>query len=201
MSDSPYDPREPDPPDGDSLPDHHGVEAALPALESYFAPLLLSRVRRSPAWPELARRREPEDVLEIVWLKLRRQLERLIGTPGREVLCTSLRVLCDRTLSELLEQERARRGEGRSPGAPLRTGPADGWTEAEVEGDQSEVDSDEELLTLARLVLSEGELLAWQHVDRGGYTAEEVGDLVLDCSAADVDELLEQARAKLVPLQ
>ncbi len=200
MSDSPYDPREPDPPAGDSLPDHHGAEAALPALESYFAPLLRSRVRRSPAWPELARRLGPEDVLEIVWLKLRRQLERTIGTPGTEALRTSLRVFCDRTLGELLEQERTRQGEGRSPGTPLRTGPADRWTEA-AEEDQSEVDPDEELGTLARLVLSEREQLAWQHVDRTGYTAEEVGDLVLDCSATDVEELLEQARAKLVPLQ
>jgi len=170
------------------------LEATLASLERHYAPLLRSRVRRSTAWPMLERRYRPEDVLAIVKLKLKRHLERGDALPARDALRESLRTFCDRALSELFEDETARRANGgRGAAAPRRA-------ERHEEAASEEDDPNEELLALARLLLDDRERLAWRHVDLGGYELEEVGDLVLDCSAAEVRELVATARARLESL-
>lgn len=170
------------------------IEATLASLERHYAPLLRSRVRRSAAWATLERRHRPEDVLAIVRLKLKRHLERTDAMPGRGALRDSLRTFCDRALSELFEEEIARRGNGgRGAAAPRRA-------ERREEAASEEGDPNEELLALARLLLDDRERLAWRHVDLGGYELEEVGDLVLDCSAAEVRELVAVARSRLESL-
>lgn len=164
-----------------------------------FAPLLAARVRRSKLWPALEPRYQLDDVVQEVWARVIPVARKSFRPSGAGSFLAFLGTLCDRCMVDLARRGTARkRGEGEQPHS--LDARSDG-KDATPAGGRSETPTSHarcsELEEIARTVLGERELAAWEQVELQDYTAPEAG-LALDCSDAAVRGLLLRARAKLV---
>jgi len=175
-----------------------GDEGAFGDLHRRFAPLLEKRVSFHHLWP-LLHGVQVGDVVQEVWLAVSSARDDFTPS-GTGSFYAWVGKIADNTVIELFRRQTARKRGGGKPGEPL-TEASDERVVTRPGGPTAETPTScarvSELHDLAREVLSDRQLLAWDLVEMRGYSRDEAG-LALGCSASAVRGLLKRARTVMV---
>lgn len=177
----------------------NGDDAAFAHLHLRLTPLLRARIRRNRAWPLLAAHWDLDDVLQEVWARALPAARTTFEDEGRGSLLAFLGAIADREVFDLARRHTAKK---RGNGGPQHLATDFDAPDAARHGRSapetpSGIAKANELTDLARAVLSERELAAWELVEMQGYSPDEAA-LALRCkSGSAVRGLMLRARAKL----
>jgi len=177
-----------------------GDDSAFETLYQRFAPLLTKRVRRNRLWSVLEAKIQAEDIVQEIWARVVPAAQKSFTPSGPGSFLAFLGTITDRTMVDLLRSATAEKRGSSESARSLDTHcerhgqRLPGLAGAETPTSRARIS---ELEDVARQILTERELEAWELVELQDYSAGEAG-LAMDCSGSAVRGLLLRARAKLI---